>query len=139
MIVAIFSDNTSVLNHLSCVCSVSGTPPSRLLPPWSTFPPRPWRGPDPWSDSRACNSPSPTSPRRVPTTLQSPLRAWASFTPAQVVEDTVVARAGCGGVRPGPPVTGEVGQAGRGRIRAAGITWWSRSATEGWTSSRFCK
>lgn len=126
-------------NRLLCVCSVLETLPSRLLPPWSTSPPRPWRALDPWSDSRACNSPSLTSPLRVPTTLQSPLRAWASFTLAQVAGATVAAHAGSGGVRLERLVTGEEGPAGRGQILAAGITWWSRSATEAWTSSLFCK
>lgn len=138
MIVTIFFC-VSTINHLLCVCSVLETLPSHLLPPWSTFPPRPWHALDPWSDSRACNSPSLTSPLQVPTTPQSPLRAWASFTQAQVVGATVAAHAGSGGVRLEHLVTGEEGPAGRGRILAAGITWWSRSATEGWTSSPFCK
>lgn len=131
--------DVSTINHLLCVCSVLETLPSRLLPPWSTFPPRPWRALDPWSDSRACNSPSLTSPLRAPTTPQSPLRAWASFTQAQVVGATVAAPAGSVGVRLERLDTGEEGPAGRDRILAAGITWWSRSATEGWTSSPFCK
>lgn len=131
--------NVSTINHLLCVCSVLEMLPSRLLPPWSTFPPRPWRALDPWSDSRACNSPSLTSPLRVPTTPQSPLRAWASFTQAQVVGATVAAHAGFEGVRLEHLVTGEEEPAVRGRIPAAGITWWSRSATGGWTSSPFCK
>lgn len=131
--------NESTTNLLLCVCLVLETLPSRPLPPWSTFPPRPWRAPGPWSDSRACNSPSLTSPLRDPTTPQSPLRAWASFTQAQAAGATVAALAGSGGVRLGRLVTGEEGPAGRGPILAAGITWWSRSATEGWTSSPSCE
>lgn len=131
--------NVSTINHLLCVRSVLETLLSRLLPPWSTFHPRPWRALDPWSDSRACSSPSLTSPLRVPTTPRSPLRAWASFTQAQVVGATVAAHGGSEEVPPERLVTGEEGPAGQGPILAAGITWWSRSAIEGWTSSPFCK
>lgn len=122
-----------------CVCPALGTPPSRLPPPWSTSHPRLWRALGPWSGSRASNSPSLTSPLRVLTTPQSPRRAWASCTQAQAAGATVGARAGSGGVRLEPPGTEEPGQADRGQILAAGITWWSRSATEGWTSSPSCK
>ena len=124
---------------LPCVRSVLGTHPSRLLPPWSTSRPRRWHALGPWSGSRASNSPSLTSPLRVPTTPQSPLKAWASSTQAQVVGATVEARVGSGGVRLEPLGTEELGLADRGRTLAAGITWWSRSATEGWTSSPSCK
>ncbi len=125
--------------RLSHVCSVLGTPPSRPLPPWSTSRPQLWRALGPWSGSRASNSPSLTSPLRVLTTPQSPHKAWASCTQAQAVGATVGARAGSGGVRLEPPGTEEQGQADRGQILAAGITWWSRSATEAWTSSHSCK
>lgn len=113
--------------------------PSRPRPPWSTSRPRLWRAPGPWSGSRASNSPSLTSPRRVLTTPQSPLRALASFIRAQAAEAIAGAHAGSGGVRLEPPGTEEEGQADQGQILAAGITWWSRSATEGWMSSHSCK
>ena len=124
---------------LPCVCSVLGMLPSRPRPPWSTSRPRLWRAPGPWSGSRASNSPSLTSPRRVLTTPQSPHRAWASCTRAQAAEAIAGARAGSGGVRLEPPGTEEEGQADQGQILAAGITWWSRSATEGWMSSHSCE
>lgn len=129
----------SLSSALPCVCSVSGMLPSRLLPPWSTSRPQPWRVLGPWSGSRASNSPSLTSPLRVPTTPRSPHKAWASCIQAQAAGATVGARAGSGGVRLEPPGTEEPVQADQGQILAAGITWWSRSATEGWTSSRFCE
>lgn len=113
--------------------------PSHRLPPWSTSPPQLWRALGPWSGSRASNSPSLTSPLRVLTTPQLLLKAWVSCTQAQAAGATVGARVGSGGVRLEPLGTEEQGQADRGQIRGAGITWWSRSATEGWTSSPSCK
>lgn len=104
-----------------CVCSVSEMLPSHLPPPWSTSRPQPWRALGPWSDSKASNSRSPTSPLRVPTTLQSPHRAWANCTQVQAVEATVGARVGSGGVRLELPGTEGRGQADRDQIQAAGI------------------
>lgn len=121
------------------VWSVSGMLPSHLPPPWSTSHHQPWRALGPWSVSRASNSPSLTSHLLVPTTPQLPHRAWANCTPVQVVGVTVGAREGSGGVRLEPPGTEGWGQADQGQIQAAGTTWWNRSATEGWTSSRSCK
>lgn len=117
---------------LPCICPVSAMLPSHLRPPWSTSPPRLWRALGPWSGSKASNSRSPTSPLRVPTTLQSPHRAWANCTQAQAAEATVGARVGSGGVRLELPGTEGRGQADRGQIQAAGIIWWNRSATEDW-------
>lgn len=122
-----------------CVCLVSGMLPFRLLPPWSTSRPQPWRALGPWSGSRASNSLSLTSPLRVLTTPQSPLRAWASCTQAQAAGAHAGAHAESGGVRLEPPGAEVEGQVDQGQILAAGITWWSRSGTEGWTSSRSCE
>lgn len=121
------------------ICSALGTLPFHQRPPWSTSRPLLWRALGPWSDSRACNSPSLTSLLRVPTTPQSPRRVWANCTQAQAAGATVGARGGSGGVRLEPPGTEEQGQAAQGQIQAAGTTWWSRSETEDWTSSRSCK
>ncbi|KAM7406063.1 hypothetical protein PAMP_000467 [Pampus punctatissimus] len=85
--------------------------------------------------SKASNSPSLTSPLRVPTTPQLPHRVWANCTLVQVAGVIVGAHGGSGGVRLEPPATEGLGQADQGQIQAAGTTWWNRSATEGWTSS----
>lgn len=122
-----------------CKWTVLGTPPCHLRPLWSTSHPRLWHALGPWSGSRASSSRSPTSLLQVPTTPQSPLRAWVSCTQAQVAGATVGAHEGSGGVRPELPGTEARGQVDPGPTQAAGIIWWNRSATEAWMSSHSCK
>ena len=100
----------------------------------------------------------PSAPRPAaepPAAPHSPPPSGSQWPPSHITEPgpashgpgrrrpTVGARGGSGGVRLEPPGTEEEeeeeGQAGQGPIQAAGITWWSRSGTGGWTSSRSCK
>ena len=115
---------TASLSRCYCYCvfcrSVSGTPPCPLPPRWSTSPPRLWAVPGPWCASRASSSPSPTSPRRAPTTPLPPPRAWASSTRGPAAGDTAGGRGGSGGARPELPGTEGPGRADPGPTQAAG-------------------
>lgn len=102
--------------------SVLGMLPSRLPPLWSTSRHRLSRVPGLLSASRASNSPSPTSPLRVPMTPRSPHRAWVSCTQAQAAGATVGARGGSGGVRLELPGIEGQGLADHGQIQGAGTT-----------------
>lgn len=127
------------ISNFPYICLVLEMLPYPLLPPWSTSLPQLWHALGPWSGSRASNNRSLTSPLQVLMTHQSPPKVWASCTQAQEVGAIVEAHAGSGEVLLEHLGTGEQGQASRGQILAAGITWWSRSATEGWMSSPSCE